>query len=69
MKFDILLLDRNTRFSLWQIKMRAILAQLDLDDVLLDFEKMPANWTTEEKQRKDRKAFSLIYLHLSNNIL
>lgn len=69
LKYDIPLLDRNTRFSLWQVKMRAVLAQMDLDDALLGFDKMPANWTTEEKQRKDRKALSQIHLHLSNNIL
>ena len=56
-KYDILLLDRNTRFSLWQVKMRAVLAQMDLDDALLGFDKMPASWTPEEKQCKDHKAF------------
>ena len=68
-KYDIPLLDRNTRFSLWQVKMRAVLAQMDLDDALLGFDKMPASWTQEEKQRKDRKALSQIHLHLSNQIL
>ena len=43
LKYDIPLLDRNTRFSLWQVKMMAVLTQLDLDDVLLDFEKMSAD--------------------------
>ena len=58
MKYDIPLLDRNTRFSLWQVKMRAVLAQMDLDDALLGFEKMPSSWTKEEKECKDRKALS-----------
>jgi hypothetical protein len=41
----------------------------DLDDALDDFGKKPiASWTEEEMQ-KDRKALSLIQLHLSNNIL
>jgi hypothetical protein len=50
--------------------MRAILAQTsDLDDALDGFGKKPvASWTEEEKW-KDRKALSLIQLHLSNNIL
>lgn len=69
MKYDIPLLDHNRRFSLWQVKMRAILAQLDLDDTPLSFEKMLVNWTTEKKQQRDRKALSLIHLHLPNNIL
>jgi hypothetical protein len=70
LKFDLPQLDYTTRFSLWQVKMRAILAQTsDLDDALDGFGKKPiASWTEEEK-RKDRKALSLIQLHLSNNIL
>jgi hypothetical protein len=70
LKFDLPQLDYTTRFSLWQVKMRAILAQTsDLDDALDGFgKKLVASWTEEEK-RKDRKALSLIQLHLSNNIL
>jgi hypothetical protein len=70
LKFDLPQLDYTTRFSPWQVKMRAILAQTsDLDDALDGFRKKPvASWTEEEKQ-KDRKALSLIQLHLSNNIL
>ena len=70
MKFDLPLLDYKTRFSLWQVKMRAILAQSnDLDEALEKFgDKDAAAWTADEK-RKDRKALSLIQLHLSNDIL
>jgi hypothetical protein len=70
LKFNLPQLDYTTRFFLWQVKIRAILTQtLDLDDALDGFGKKPvASWTEEEK-RKDRKAFSLIQLHLSNNIL
>ena len=49
--------------------MRAVLAQMDLDDALLGLEKMPASWTLDEKKRRDRKALSQIHLHLSNQIL
>lgn len=69
LKYEISLLDRNTRFSLWQVKVRAVLAQMNLDDVLLGFDRMPANLSMEEKQRKDRKALAQIQLHLSNNLL
>lgn len=69
LKYDLPLLDRDTRFSLWQVKMRAVLAQMDLDDALFGRDKMPAAWSDEEKERKDRKALSQIHLHLSNNIL
>jgi hypothetical protein len=70
MKFDLPLLDYKTRFSLWQVKMRAILAQTeDLDEALEKFGvKSSKDWNDEEK-RKDHKALSLIQLHLSNDIL
>lgn len=69
LKYDLPLLDRNTRFSLWQVKMRAILAQSDFDDALDGFGgKRRESWSDEEK-RKDRKTLSQIHLHLSNNIL
>ena len=70
MKFDLSLLDLKTRFSLWQVKMRAIPSQAsDLDEALDGFrEKDAKSWSPVEK-RKDRKALSMIQLHLSNDIL
>jgi hypothetical protein len=60
MKFDLPLLDYKTRFSLWQVKMRVVLAQTqDLDEALEKFgDKASKDWTDEEKC-KDRKALSL----------
>ncbi|KAG8503716.1 hypothetical protein CXB51_001714 [Gossypium anomalum] len=55
LKYKISLLDRNTRFVLWQINMQAVLMQMDLEDELLGIDKMPSNLTDEEKKRKDRK--------------
>ncbi|KAG8492461.1 hypothetical protein CXB51_009586 [Gossypium anomalum] len=69
LKYDIPLLDRNTRFTLWQIKMQVVLAQMDLEDALLGIDKMPSTLTDEEKKRKDRKALTQLHLHLSNEIL
>ncbi|KAG8503063.1 hypothetical protein CXB51_000814 [Gossypium anomalum] len=69
LKYEISLLDRNTRFALWQIKMQAVLAQMDLKDALLGIDKMPSTLTDEEKKRKDRKALTQLHLHLSNEIL
>ncbi|KAG8494480.1 hypothetical protein CXB51_011893 [Gossypium anomalum] len=69
LKYKIPLLDRNTRFALWQIKMQAVLAQMDLEDALLGIDKMPSILTDEEKKRKDRKALTQLHLHLSNEIL
>ena len=45
--------------------MRAVLAQMDLDDALLRFDKMPLSLTQEEKQSKDRNTLSQIHLHMS----
>ncbi|PHU22059.1 F-box/LRR-repeat protein 17 [Capsicum chinense] len=52
-----------------QVKMRAMLTQMDLDDALLGFEKMPSSWMDEDKRHKDWKALSQIHFHLSNQIL
>ena len=69
MKYEIPLLDRRTRFSLWQVKMLTVLSQMDLDEVLLGLDKMSSLLTKEKKERKDRKALSQIHLYLSNQIL
>ena len=70
MKYDLPILDYKTRFSLWQVKMRVILAQTnDLDEALKKFGKKKKDEWTDEEKRKDRKALSLIQLHLSNDIL
>ena len=68
-KYDIPQLDRDTRFALWQVKMRAILTQADVDDALDKFgNKDSKSWTDDEK-KKDRKALTQIQLQLLNNIL
>ncbi|KAG8491575.1 hypothetical protein CXB51_014846 [Gossypium anomalum] len=69
LKYEIPLLDRNTRFSLWQVKMQAVLTQMDLEDALLGIDKMPSTLIDEEKKRKDQKALTQLHLHLSNEIL
>ncbi|KAG8493558.1 hypothetical protein CXB51_011740 [Gossypium anomalum] len=69
LKYEISLLDRNTKFALWQIKMQAVLVQIDLEDALLGIDKIPSTLTDEEKKRKDRKALTQLHLHLSNEIL
>ena len=70
MKYDLPMLDYKTRFSLWQVKMRAILAQInDLDEALEKFGKKKKDEWTDEEKRKDCKALFLIQLHLSNDIL
>ncbi|KAG8486155.1 hypothetical protein CXB51_019539 [Gossypium anomalum] len=56
LKYEVPLLDRNTRFALWQIKMQAVLAQMDLEDALLGIDKMPSTLTDEEKKQKTATA-------------
>ncbi|KAG8501429.1 hypothetical protein CXB51_003743 [Gossypium anomalum] len=55
LKYEISLSDRNTRFALWQIRMQAVLAQMDLEDALLGIDKMSSTLTDEEKKREDRR--------------
>ncbi|KAG8472574.1 hypothetical protein CXB51_034372 [Gossypium anomalum] len=55
LKYEIPLLGRNTRFALWQIKMQAVLAQMDLEDALVGIDKMPSTLTDEEKKRCDER--------------
>ena len=68
LKYNIPLLDKNIRFSLWQVKIHAIFVHMDLDDALLDFDKMSQSWNIKEKQSKDHNVLSQIHLHLSNQI-
>ena len=68
-KYDLPPLDRTIRFALWQVKMRAMLIQAEVEDALDKFgNKDSKSWTDEDK-RKERKAWSQIQLHLSNDIL
>ena len=66
MKYGIPLLDRDTRFALWQVKMRAVLAQADLDNALEKFGNKDSKTWSDDEKRKNRKALSHIHLHLSN---
>ena len=68
-KYDLPPLDRTTRFTLWQVKMRAMLIQAEVNDALDKFGNKDSKSWTDEKKRKDSKALSQIQLHLSNNIL
>lgn len=58
MKYDLPLLDHNTRFSIWQVNMRALLAQAGYDDALDGFENKRFKVWTDEEKRKDWKVLS-----------
>ena len=42
---------------------------MDLEEAFLGSDKMSSSWTIEEKQKKDDKAMTHIYVHLSKDIL
>ncbi|KAJ9560945.1 LOW QUALITY PROTEIN: hypothetical protein OSB04_006105 [Centaurea solstitialis] len=69
MKFDLPLLERDTRYPLWKIKMRDVLIQQSLHKCILGRAFMPGAWSEEDKELNDLKAQSLIRLHLSNDVL
>ena len=56
MKYDLPLLDRDTRFTLWKVKMRELLAQSDYDVALDSFGKNQIQDRTDAEKRIDRKA-------------
>ena len=47
--------------------MCVILDHMDLDNEILEFDKMPLSWTKEDKQHKDQKALPHIHLHMCPN--
>ena len=69
MKFDLFLLERDTRNYLWKIKMRDVLVQQNLHKCIFGRAFMPDALTEEEKELNDLRASSFIRLHLSNDIL
>ncbi|CAA6659215.1 unnamed protein product [Spirodela intermedia] len=66
-KVELLQLDKKTNFTLWQVKMKAVLMQLDLEDAL--FPTIPASWTEDHKKMVNQKALTQIQLHLTNDII
>ncbi|KAK5771758.1 hypothetical protein PVK06_048000 [Gossypium arboreum] len=64
LKYEISLLDCNTRFALWQIKMQAVLIQMDLEDTLLGIDNMPSILTDEEKKLMKKKTVTALWKKL-----
>ena len=54
MKYEIFLLNRSTRFSLWHVKMQSVLALMDMDDALLELDKMSSSWIEEDRRNNVR---------------
>ncbi|KAL5858125.1 hypothetical protein ACOSQ3_005583 [Xanthoceras sorbifolium] len=68
-KFDIEKFDRNMSFTMWQVKMRAILIHNGLLQALLGKDKLPSTMDEAKKQEMDDKALASIQLCLSNEVL
>ncbi|KAL5759540.1 hypothetical protein ACOSQ2_018378 [Xanthoceras sorbifolium] len=68
-KFDIEKFDRNMSFTMWQVKMRAILIHNGLHQALLGKDKLPSTTDEAKKQKMDDKALASIQLCLSNEVL
>ena len=69
MKFDIEKFYGNSNFSLWQVRMIAILTQNGLKKPLLGKAKKPTAMSDEEWEDLDDKALSAIQLSFSNDVL
>ncbi|KAL5854087.1 hypothetical protein ACOSQ4_003889 [Xanthoceras sorbifolium] len=68
-KFDIEKFDRNMSFTMWQVKMRAILIHNGLHQALLGKDKFPSTMDEAKKQEMNDKALASIQLCLSNEVL
>ena len=66
-KFEVEKFDGQNSFSLWRIKMRALLRQQGLAKILDG--KMPSTSSKEERAKLEEKAHNLILLSLSDGVL
>ncbi|KAL5837325.1 hypothetical protein ACOSQ3_014494 [Xanthoceras sorbifolium] len=68
-KFDIEKFDHNMSFTMWQVKMRAILIHNGLHQALLGKDKLPSTMDEAKKHEMDDKTLASIQLCLSNEVL
>ncbi|KAI9194646.1 hypothetical protein LWI28_007899 [Acer negundo] len=61
--------DGNVNFTLWQIKMKNVLIQQDLQHAILGVEKKSTETTNAQWERMDVKVKSSIKLHLADNVM
>ncbi|KAM1386098.1 hypothetical protein ACFX2F_032598 [Malus domestica] len=67
--YDIEKFNGRNDFSLWRVKMRAVLAQQGLLKALQGVEALPQDWSAEEKEDTLNRAHSAIMLSLSDEVL
>ncbi|XP_048420834.1 receptor kinase-like protein Xa21 [Pyrus x bretschneideri] len=68
-KYDIEKFNGRNDFSLWRVKMRAVLVQQGLLKALQGVEALPQDWSAEEKEDALNRAHSAIMLSLSDEVL
>ena len=68
-RFDIEKFNGDNDFSLWRIKMKALLVHQGVEDALAGESKLPATLTDKEKKEMMSKAHSLIILSLGDEVL
>ena len=68
-KFDIEKFNSSNDFTLWQVKMRAILVQQECTEALLKEDEWPTDLKPEQKAKINLKAHSLIMLSLPDEVL
>ena len=68
-KFDIEKFNGSNDFTLWQVKMRAILVQQECAEALLKEDEWPTDLKPEEKAKINLKAHSSIMLSLTDEVL
>ena len=68
-KFDILKFDGVINFSMWQIRLNAILTQSGLKKTLLRREKKPQDMKEETWKELDEKPLTAIQLFLADEVL
>jgi hypothetical protein len=68
-KLNIEKFDRNTNFSLWHVKIKAILIQNGVHKALEGDERKPIGLSEAKWEEMDAKAFSAIQFSLSNEVL
>ena len=66
-RYEIKKLDQNVNYSLWIVKMKAILTKEKLQNTLIGKEKMTG--TDEEKVEVDQSAMATLFMCISNEAL
>ena len=68
-KYKVEKLDGRNSFSLWKVKMRAILMQQELLKAVFNNDKLPESMSEDEKEELEMKAHSATQLCLDDEVL